>query len=104
MFAPSWYLINHPGQFSLAIIIPWVDKRVLVMYDHHWGRKLWVLCNSRPCYQDCLHTERDSSWCRLSTETATWPTWGQMAYLNLSLACSKHKGDGLLCNRPQCLC
>jgi len=55
---PPWYVtISHPGQFSLAIP-PWVGA----VSAGEWcrlplGKKQHFVHNSRPCYQDCWHTD-----------------------------------------------
>ena len=53
----SLYVTSHPGQLSLAI--PSAGRQ-----NEYWrwlrpspGKKRRVLRNSRPCYQDCWHTD-----------------------------------------------
>jgi len=48
---------SHPGQLSLVIPI-WVSEMSTNDgYGYRWGRKRRVLRNSRPCDQDCWHTD-----------------------------------------------
>ena len=55
-FAPSRYLINHPGQLSLAIP-SWVrEVSTSDGYGHCWGRKP-ASSVYRSCFQDGWHTD-----------------------------------------------
>jgi len=56
---PSLYVTSHPGQLSLAIP-PQAGKMSTgndYGHRHSPGKKRRVLHNSRPCYQDCWHTD-----------------------------------------------
>jgi len=93
---PSLHVTSQPGQLSLAI--PPAGRQ-----NEYWrwlrpspGKKRRVLRNSRPCCQDCWHTDPVRYLADLGC---------MLAELGLTLAGSKcWKGDELPRNGPSCLC
>jgi len=101
----SHYVINHPGQLSLAIP-PWIGAMSTGdSYGHRYKRR--VLRSISPCDQDCWYT--DPSWLKALAVKLSRPSGQSGSYTGLiGFNHRPFKGDKsgneLQRNGPQCLC